>query len=218
MKFKPLKIFGKRQRGKIEKHSLYFELADACASKNCPICFLLEKKERQYIESIFYEYVNDPALRSQLRQSQGLCAAHVQLFLALGDALGLAIFADDLVRHFIETDVSSNKPSTCMLCQSNAQTETRLVSALVDYLAFDEFWLALETSVGLCLRHFRLVDRSISTDELKSRLLNFEKQKLAGHQKLLTAFIEKNNFTTPHEAVTDAEAESYPLVWRLLRV
>lgn len=218
MKFKPLKIFGKRQQGKIEKHSLYFELTDACGSKNCPICFLLEKKERQSIESIFYEYVNDPALRRQLRQSQGLCAAHVQLFLTLGDALGLAIFADDLVRHFIETDGSGMKLSTCLLCRSNAQTETRLVSAFVDYLAFDDFWLALEKGVGLCLHHWRLIDVSISNDELKSRLLNFEKQKLAGHQRLMASFIEKNNFTTSQEAVTDDEAESYRTVWRLLRM
>jgi|GEM_PF-894550 hypothetical protein len=218
MKFKPLKIFGKKQRQSIEKHTLYFELTDACASKNCPVCFLIEKKERQYIESIFYEYVNDPAMRTNLRQSQGLCAAHVNLFLALGDALGLAILADDLVRHFIEADRSSFKPSTCPLCQSKAHTETRVVHACAEYLAVADFWQALENGVGLCLRHWRLIDGSASTDELKSRLLIFEQRKLAQHQALLTAFIEKNNFTTPHEAVTDAEAESYRLLWRLLRV
>jgi len=218
MKFKKLKIIGKRPPRAIEKHSLYFELKDACDSRRCPICLLLNQKEQQHIESIFYEHVNDSKVREKFREAQGLCSDHVKLFLKYGDALGLAIFANDLVYHFIETSNGSFESSICPLCQSNAQTETRLVQAFVDYLALDEFWQAVENSVGLCQWHLRLIGQLSPDKELKLKLLNFQKEKLAEHQALLESFIEKNNFTVPHEDTTDAEAQSYQLVWKLLRI
>jgi hypothetical protein len=191
-------------------------MQDASSSKRCPICFILEKKERGHIESIFYEHVNDPIVRKNFRVSQGLCAVHVDLFLKYGDALGLAIFADDLLCQLIESEESKFERSHCLLCQEKAPTEARLVEAFFDYLKLDEFWQALECSVGLCLRHWRLLDQFAPDKKLKSRLLDFQKQKLVQHQELLASFIEKNNFTVPHDEITAAEAQSYQLVWSLL--
>lgn len=192
-------------------------MQDACSSQRCPICFLLDKKEKGHIESIFYEHVNDPMVRKIFRGSQGLCVRHVDLFLKYGDALGLAIYANDLLRQLIESEESKFERSDCLLCEEKASIEARLLEAFVDYLKLDEFWQALEGSVGLCQRHWRLLDQFASDKKLKSRLMDFQKQKLAQHQTLLSYFIEKNNFTIPHDEITAAEAQSYQLVWSLLK-
>jgi len=216
MKFKKLKIFGKHKDQRIERHSLFFELKDACETNYCPVCFLLNRKERQHIESVFYEHVNDPVIRKKLRKSQGLCQNHVRLFLKYGDALGLTILAQDLVVNLIENQSLKMKPSACPFCLSNEMREERLAQAVVEYLDLNEFWQALEKSVGLCLRHFRLIERLSQKKEAKLKLLNFQKKKFAQQEKLLVSFIRNNNFAVSHDEITDAEAQCYQLVWKLL--
>lgn len=201
----------------IEKHSLYYNIKDACESKYCPICFLLDKKERQYIESIFYEYVNDPLLRKKLRDAQGLCQGHVKLFLKYGDAFALAIFANDLVHNFIEDWNEHIKLSECSLCKSFMQNEKRLVDAFVEYLALEKFWQALENSTGLCLQHFYMTYQQCPDKKMKIRLLNWQKQMFSRHKELLGSFIDKNNASCPHDDINVDEGQSYQVVWHLLK-
>lgn len=216
MKFRKLKVFGKNRYQPIEKHVLYFEMKDANSSGQCPICFLLDKKERQHIASIFYEHVTDPEVREMLRKAKGLCTTHVNLFLKYGDALGLAIFANDVVCHLIETNMRHIESTSCPFCQFNDQIETRLGLAFTEYLVLDEFWKTLENSVGLCLKHYHSIYQLTSDQQLKLRLLNFQKGKFAQHQALLASFIEKNNYTVPHDEITNDEARNYQFVWNLL--
>lgn len=115
MKFRRLKNIGNPRPQAIEKHSLYFEMQDAFSSQRYPICFLLDKKEKQYMESIFYEHVKDTMVRKKFRASQVLCAGHVDQLLNYGDALGLAIFANDLVCQLIESDETKLVLPHCLL-------------------------------------------------------------------------------------------------------
>jgi len=54
----------------------YVELLDAFKQEGCPVCRLLLKGSRSYLDSLFYDYVTDSGIRSRLRESHGFCNWH----------------------------------------------------------------------------------------------------------------------------------------------
>ena len=80
----------------------------ALEKPGCHICRLVESAERQAIENILYEYVNDPGVRGGIRRSWGLCTHHAWLFLRLAlspetaGMLGAAIIYEDVVSELLD--------------------------------------------------------------------------------------------------------------------
>jgi len=71
---------------------------DALTEKGCPICLLLERGSRQYLNSLFYEFVNDTAVRKRLQRSGGFCSWHAWLATEIsGTNTGIAIIYRDLL-------------------------------------------------------------------------------------------------------------------------
>jgi len=71
--------------------SVYFDLLDAMRQNTCPLCHLVRKSELRYMDTLFYELVNDVGAREKLRKSYGFCARHAQLAKKVGKPLGIAI-------------------------------------------------------------------------------------------------------------------------------
>ena len=61
------------------KHTPYFELVEAQEQAGCPICRLVYKATDRYLDSILYEAVLDPDVRSKLKESYGFCREHVAM-------------------------------------------------------------------------------------------------------------------------------------------
>lgn len=76
-----------------------YKLVEACRETGCPVCRLAQRGVERYLDSQFYENVNSPAWRDQLRASLGFCHEHAWLAVdkRLGDALGFSIIYHDLV-------------------------------------------------------------------------------------------------------------------------
>ena len=76
-----------------------YKLMEACRESGCPVCRLAQRGVERYLDSQFYENVNSPAWRDQLRSSLGFCHEHAWLAVdkRLGDALGFSIIYHDLV-------------------------------------------------------------------------------------------------------------------------
>ena len=86
------------------KFMSYFELRDAFSEEGCPVCRLLIKWTRRYLDSLFYEYVNDSGIRGRLRESHGLCNWHAWMAATIDNSpSGIAIIHEHLLRDQIKT-------------------------------------------------------------------------------------------------------------------
>ncbi len=76
----------------------YFELLDAFREEGCPICRLLVKWSRSYLDSLFYEYVTDFGIRSRMRESHGFCNWHTWMAASIDNSQsGIAIIYEHLL-------------------------------------------------------------------------------------------------------------------------
>jgi hypothetical protein len=75
-------------------------IKSACAKEGCPICRLVDQGVRHFVQGLFYENVNDPPVRAQLRASLGFCITHARMMLepGMGEALGISIIYHDILK------------------------------------------------------------------------------------------------------------------------
>jgi hypothetical protein len=81
-----------------------YNLLEACREPGCPVCRLERRYVERYLDTQFYENVNNPDLRNILRLSMGFCREHAWLAAneRLGDALGFAIIYQDVIGAALE--------------------------------------------------------------------------------------------------------------------
>lgn len=177
----------------------YYDFIEACAEPGCPVCTLLQRDARRFLDSLLYEYVNSPATHAAFRASRALCKTHNGQLTQFGEqVLGIAILqavALDEVLNIIaanpaqpQTGLSrwlsgggKNGPSVladrlepeqpCMVCQSLAEAEKRYLQTINDHLADARFEGAFRGSAGLCLPHFRSALRQVSEPAALERLV-----------------------------------------------
>jgi len=200
-----------------EKDWLYYDLQEACQSRVCPICFHLRYQEKQYLENIFYENVNDPPLRQKLRESPGFCDGHIRLILEMGDALGLAIIAGDIAAHLIKENKFNQASAPCFFCRKYEGREQRTVKAFGNYLNDSEFRNSLCASVGLCRRHHYLLFQLNKDVVIRNFLKKLLKMKMQKWLSQLNEFIRKNDYRFQDEKIENDETESIQILWNLFR-
>jgi len=196
-----------------QKNLIYYDLMIAFRKKDCPVCFILAHKEAQYIRNLFYENVNDPLLRQKLRQAGGFCPEHTHTFLKIGDKLGEAIIAADLLSNWIEHIENTVEKSSCLLCVERKETELRIISDFVHFLKFEEFLQELEQSVGFCYSHFQKIMRKVENNRQAEFLLRFQSQKLKSHLSTIKQFIQKNDYRYRNNPIHPEEIEIIRLLW-----
>jgi len=81
-----------------DKHTVYYELLDACAVSGCPICALTLTAVTSYLQAITYEHVNDPEFRDAIVAARGYCNDHSWRLRELRVALGTALMYRDVIR------------------------------------------------------------------------------------------------------------------------
>ncbi len=93
--------------------SIQDELIAACQQPGCPLCRLVQAGVRHYLQSLFYESVNDIGLRQQLRRSLGFCHEHARISLepGVGDALGVSIIYHDILTNLLRRLPEQGRPA-----------------------------------------------------------------------------------------------------------
>lgn len=91
-------------------NSTTYNLLEASRAPGCPVCRLEQRAVERYLDRKFYENVNTPAWRDQLRASLGFCHEHAWLAVnkRLGDALGFSIIYRDIVNSVL-TQLNDNE-------------------------------------------------------------------------------------------------------------
>ncbi len=81
----------------------YHDLLRDLRHPGCPACRAADRAARKRIDSILWEYVNDPDVRGALVTSHGFCARHARVALEVAReqaaGLGMAIIYEHLLRH-----------------------------------------------------------------------------------------------------------------------
>ncbi len=211
-----LNFSGKRKASSPNKEALLFNFRKACQSARCPICELLRLEEQRRLEFLFYENINDPGLRKKFHRAGGLCSGHVEAFLKQGDALGLAILAEDLLGNWIAA-VPESAGSGCPLCRDGLAAEKRIIKGLSRYEKVEEFWAAFRRSAGFCRHHLKRLMREISEEGFRRKIREVQRAILEGHRETLQEFIRKHDYRFREQGITSVEAAAVEMAWRLLR-
>jgi hypothetical protein len=82
------------------KHAAYHDLLDACRheEKGCPICRLTLAGVAKSLDTMIYEFVNDPPTREALVAAGGFCNGHAWQLGEMPAALGVAIMLRDVLQ------------------------------------------------------------------------------------------------------------------------
>ncbi len=85
---------------------------EACeADAACPLCFLAERLEKQYVKFYLGDSVMTPEIRVQVNR-RGFCPHHWHALLGAGNKLGLALMASTYIETVRETLASEQKKLT----------------------------------------------------------------------------------------------------------
>jgi hypothetical protein len=194
--------------------STVYNLLEACRAKGCPICQLEQQGVERYLDQQFYENVNSPKWRDQLRLSLGFCHEHAWLGVdqRLGDALGYSIIYRDLVNTVLkqlEIEPSRHKTAkstaalathkTCPVCEHRNHITRTYLAVLAEQLKTPEMTSALQGSDGLCLPHLRMALTHIRVESDREQLIQFHRQKLESLRAELGEFIRKNDYQAAQE-------------------
>jgi hypothetical protein len=184
----------------------YDALIEACQQAGCPFCRMEHAADLRYLERLFYAQVNDYAVRQQLRASLGFCREHAHMALSevQGQALGLAIIYDDLLRLVLEQ--IDKQPAVlaahkkCPACENRDEITARALTELSGHILALEMQTALKASQGLCFAHLRQA-LGLMRDPLKRKtLMIIQREIMLGLRAELAEYIRKNDYRYMGEA------------------
>ncbi|MFQ6065980.1 MAG: DUF6062 family protein [bacterium] len=192
--------------------NVYFDLLDAMEKKVCPICFLIQKSEYRYMDTLFYELVNDPGVRQKLRKSYGFCTEHAQLAKKVGKPLGIAIIYEDICSTLVEKiEKEEEIPSPdreCPVCKLAEEVEERCLQTFLKNFSCKDFQNRYKLSFGLCMPHFFVVYSRLPAQKEKDNLKQCQLHALRECLPELEEFIRKHDYRFSYEGFGE-EATSW---------
>ncbi len=153
------------------------DLHEVYRAPGCPVCTLLIRSERRYIDATLYEHVTDVKWREEVRVARGFCALHTQHVLEVGrSALGVSLVAADIIKTLrgvlptaadgggalgrLRSALGSSASAAplrpqrpCPICAYLAELAAVYIAAVLQDIASDIGAQAYAHSSGLCLPH-----------------------------------------------------------------
>jgi uncharacterized protein DUF6062 len=200
----------------------HFELLDELKKPGCPVCALVIKDSRRYLDHLMYESVLDVSMRMELTKSFGFCNWHTWQLPSLPEicspGTGYSIFAFDLLRRFdhlaraLRDEAPKKrtlksflgkarqklfgriKERTCPACRHVAQFQEYHLNELADAVQDQEFLDDYKASRGICLPHFFLLQENFSTHPSFPLLLDLQIAKSRSLRDALEEFSRKQDY------------------------
>mgnify|MGYP006972337365 CR=1 FL=1 len=190
------------------KDTAYYNTIEAFDAGGCPVCALVDKSARKWMEWFLYERVSDPKTRFKLRDSRGFCPEHARLMLDLGSPLPVAIIYSDLIR-LVVGDLSSKWPvpkkkAECPACLEEAEFEGVYLSVIADNFEDAEMQKRV-LGGGVCLPHtVKLLKRLPGRH--RSMLLDAVRSQLSDLDAELAEIIRKSDYRVKEEFGPEGDA------------
>lgn len=216
------------------------DLYAAYAVTGCPVCGLVARSERRYIDATLYEHVTDVQWRAEIRAARGFCALHTQHVLEVGrSALGVSLVAGDILQTLREALPAARGASSaigkfraafsgggnalvnllkpqqpCPLCTYLHEFSAVYIAALLDDLQTSEGVNAYARSAGLCVPH--LATAAHHGGAGLAPLLDHQKVTWQRLETELNEFARKSDYRYSGEAMTETERDAWRRALRLL--
>lgn len=162
-----------------KKNLLHKNWEEAFYWEGCPLCFLVQKSIRGYMENFLYESINDPSIRRIIREKGGFCEIHFLQLTTFRDLLGISIILEDLIKNFILPNLIKKevpKVKSCIFCEKEEEYEKMYILSLNDILKDQEtFQLWKDYAYDFCKPHKEKI-KSLSS-ELYKKIEPFENAK-----------------------------------------
>ncbi len=180
----------------------------------CPICALVVDSVERLFDTVLYELVNDPKVRSQLRN--GICDKHTEQILDFlskhpeQGILGISIIYEDILATRIE-QLENDKmlAAKCSFCEYEKDVEELYLSSFQSVLSHVEGLELYEKSASiLCLNHYFALSQLLPVETvgwLKS--IQVKKMEKLKHQ--LTVVIGKHDYRNKEPIGLEAKAYAY---------
>ncbi len=184
------------------KHMAYHDVSEALAQSGCCICRLAYSAVRRYLESLLWEFVNDPGVRETLRAARGFCREHSWQVQSMGSPMGVAILWRDLLTQEVAelqrpgAEPRRRRPAPqgeCPACGEQDEAEQRFLETLLEHLEVGELRNGYTVSSGLCLPHLERALRS-APRQAHLFLVEAESEKLNRLLGELSETIRKNDY------------------------
>jgi hypothetical protein len=194
-----------------EKHIPYFKFLDSLREKECPLCFLAEKRVSDFFDGLLYESINDRGFRARFRTEGGFCSFHAHMFADYHDGLAVSLIHKDLLEDECRRLFVAGTPNTdelpshgsCMVCGFLRKTEEENLEILRKFWDDEEFKAELLGSQGLCIPHFKAV--LSTTEKLPKWLRDFQNDRLRGLFELVEKYLGYCNFSDTAKPVLSEE-------------
>jgi hypothetical protein len=217
-------IFKKDNTGDKCTSKSFHELIEAFKKEGCPFCRVVSFSIDSYFESMLYESVNDPKVRSDLRKSLGYCKKHsIQLKKIVGKTynnFGASIIIEDVTKELIKKLEKLSKLSlkelkkivitnhNCPACFYQQSYENNYFSEILGNLENEDFFNKFLKNDGLCLNHLLCLLKMIKNSTIRNKIIENQKSKLTKINKDLNAFIKKHVWQNK-EKITLDEANAF---------
>lgn len=191
------------------RHLPYFSVLEALRERGCPLCRLISRETRRYLDSLLYEFVNDPGFRGTWHEHRGFCHRHSWMLASSGDGLGLAILYQSLIEGWDEKLLEEAPRRGCPVCTQERQSLRGHLGTLADFRDDAEMTAAIEQCDGFCGPHLRQALKTIAHPETRRRIVEVSARRLrevATHLRSLTS-----SFDYQHAPASD---ERVKLAWR----
>jgi len=217
---------------KAEKHMAYYEVLDALArTAECALCTLETGSLKRYFDTLLYEMVNDPKVRSELSHSRGYCYRHANMLLDCRSSYGTGILYQDHVAAFIEClrDLLSNSSRRlsakaarewnthpgCPACRVQKECRERSISLFLKGVAEPDMRGAFERGAGFCIPHFFLVIESISDPDARAYVTRVQQERYEDLLHDLREFDRKHDYRFADEPM-GKEGDSWARAVRMI--
>ncbi len=218
------------RRAQPSKHTVYFELIDACEKGGCPICTMTLATVARYLDAVIYENVTDPQTRDGVVAARGYCNDHSWALRDMGAALGTALMYRDVVRYAAEdlarrptggsggllerlaslrgasepapaADGARGHRRHCPACLVRRRYETTYLGTLLDHVGDDELAAALRRAGGLCLVHLDQAWGVTRDAAALERLARLQGEIMAALHEEMSEFIRKQDYRFRDEPI-----------------
>ena len=218
------------RRAQPSKHTVYFELIDACKQGGCPICTMTLATVARYLDSVIYENVTDPQTRDGVTAARGYCNDHSWTLRDMGAALGTALMYRDVVRYAAEdlarrptggggglldrlaALAGGSEPTPaeggakgrrhqCPACLVRRRYETTYLGTLLAHLGDEELTEALRHAGGLCLVHLDQAWGATRDGAALERLARLQGEIMMALHEEMSEFIRKQDYRFRDEPI-----------------
>jgi len=214
----------------------YHDLLRDLGQPGCPACLAAHRVAWRYLDSLLWEYVNDPDIRGRTRASHGFCRDHALMAIDVANeqagALGMALLYEDFLRHLrdeviraagairpgrsrrgsaLRIDLTHLRPhQACPACATGEQVARNYLRILATSTPDSEIGRAAwQLHRGVCLPHLVAGLGAARSREEADLLLDAY---LRGEEELrgeLKEYLRKQNWQHHDERPTPGEATAW---------